>query len=848
MVRTAGGSLRDRLARELIEDLETAPKGRGRVLLWFDRTGHFARLLASTEADLEAGGAQVVHWQQGESQLDLKLRLLSVSADPSARLIVYLPGVDATALLPRAEGFRPVLWSIPEFRYLAVLRDGADRLTGVRRGSSSILDWLERQGIVLGDRSAFQALLEGGAASPLARFVARHAHDDPRQLPRPLRPSDVLEDLVGDPAARIVTLITDPRRALAEWGEDRTDILEVLRGRFGLRLDDADPEQLVDEAVSALALLEAWDAFGRADDFPFSSRLPRDGRQRQEALGVLRDRIMAQPDAAEAFLRRTRRLETGWTAIEGWAGGRPGLPLTLQGLARSRLVRWIGDFARTEGGAELLETLREAGNSKAPPGSSLHRLLEGVWVAVQLMDAVAAAESGAVRLGGPGSMIAAYTAEGGWWRIDRAYLRFEAVAEAEPDLAPLREFVARRYCAFVATLNEAFWERVREGSLWPPSGAPTTIALDGWVDSGRCAIIVSDALRFDLGTELASRVGPSATVTAGTSTLPTTTPFGMAALLPLEGVRLRVADELQLLAGEGLDLATREGRRRYLTERFASRGRAPRFIELDDLLRGATVDGDLAVVFDYELDDRGHGQGSLPGFVDDHLGRLERAVHRLHELGFERVEVATDHGFLYVASECLDRLGHPELATTLTRKRDPRYAILKPDVRVEELLVIPSPLAPELILAFPRGIATFVRAGPYLHGGVSLQECVVPHIVSVASVIPPRLQVDVRVPTTSITSATVVVKLSPVVPRGQLALGAVGSIGLELWLEAEGEAVSTEMAREELRADTPELTRALYLREGVRLPAGSTIEVRARDRDTGQDLATVPVVLAVDWE
>ena len=52
----------------------------------------------------------------------------------------------------------------------------------------------------------------------------------------------------------------------------------------------------------------------------------------------------------------------------------------------------------------------------------------------------------------------------------------------------------------------------------------------------------------------------------------------------------------------------------------------------------------------------------------------------------------------------------------------------------------------------------------------------------------------------------------------------------------------------ELRADTPELVSALFLRPGISLKAGITLTVRAQDAETGEGLFTKQVPLVVDWE
>ena len=102
-----------------------------------------------------------------------------------------------------------------------------------------------------------------------------------------------------------------------------------------------------------------------------------------------------------------------------------------------------------------------------------------------------------------------------------------------------------------------------------------------------------------------------------------------------------------------------------------------------------------------------------------------------------------------------------------------------------------------------------------------------------------------------LTSGTIVVKLRPLPPEGQLPLGGVLPLRLELWVESAADPavlVAGEPVKEELRLDTPEVTRPLYLAEGLALPAGTRLLLRAQDSETKEDLTSVPLTLAVDWE
>jgi len=88
-------------------------------------------------------------------------------------------------------------------------------------------------------------------------------------------------------------------------------------------------------------------------------------------------------------------------------------------------------------------------------------------------------------------------------------------------------------------------------------------------------------------------------------------------------------------------------------------------------------------------------------------------------------------GFLLLAPGCVDDLGRPEVPVAQALTRSSRYAALKPDSPYTDIFTLPSPWPGDTVrLGFPRGVRTLEKADEYEHGGVSLQECVIPALVS----------------------------------------------------------------------------------------------------------------------
>src|SRR5205823_12852912 len=105
----------------------------------------------------------------------------------------------------------------------------------------------------------------------------------PAEWPRPLRESDLLQVLGGDPRDALSSLMAAPKNAVRLWGEAAELTLDGITQHFGLRVPprvDA-PEEIADAFAVQLALTDAWEAFGRPSDFPFRARLPDHEDQRQ---------------------------------------------------------------------------------------------------------------------------------------------------------------------------------------------------------------------------------------------------------------------------------------------------------------------------------------------------------------------------------------------------------------------------------------------------------------------------------------------------------------------------------------------------------------------------------------
>ena len=352
------------------------------------------------------------------------------------------------------------------------------------------------------------------------------------------------------------------------------------------------------------------------------------------------------------------------------------------------------------------------------------RAWESIELAAQLVEGARQAVEQSERLGSVAEFMERY--QDGWWRLDLWALE---LAAREEDLDPEDRscFVSpawQVYGDFLDAVNRRFVDAVRREG-WRPEPS----AFWPRVRSGRrrTAIFFVDAFRYDLARRVAESLGDdfSVDVKAVRGVVPSITELGMAALLPAADQGLEVAwgpDRIRVRI-DGHEVGSRSERRDWLERHL---GRKSRILDLDEVAGADLADVERLVLFSRELDEYGtfaahlHPQGLLE-LVD----RIARAIRLLLDRGFQRFLLVADHGFLYVPPDIEPQRLSPGTARIVKH----RFAI---GARLEGCW---TAAAHELgirnsdVLAFPAGLAVFSLQGApsqFLHGGLSLQESLVP--------------------------------------------------------------------------------------------------------------------------
>jgi len=337
----------------------------------------------------------------------------------------------------------------------------------------------------------------------------------------------------------------------------------------------------------------------------------------------------------------------------------------------------------------------------------------------------------------------AYVAQdgSGWFRLDQAQRRLEAWIpnlDEEPEERPLG-VVRRAYEDAVHAMSEGFTKALDKAG-WTVAGALHQTSIWSEIVADRpkpVAFFLVDAMRFEMGVELAERLPKTTEVSvrAAVSALPSITPIGMAALLPGASASFSVVEQGGKLGARIDDSFLPDLPSR---QRFAA-ARVPNLVdlELDDMLEWAKpklrkkIDGaNVVIIRSGDIDKSGEsGMRQARKVMDSVISDLTRAIRKLAVLGVEHAVVSADHGHVFGEdrdeSMRTDKPGGNEV--DLHR----RCWIGRGGATPAGCIRVPGTALgydSDLDFIFPSASGVFKAGGDlaFHHGGPSLQELVIP--------------------------------------------------------------------------------------------------------------------------
>lgn len=325
--------------------------------------------------------------------------------------------------------------------------------------------------------------------------------------------------------------------------------------------------------------------------------------------------------------------------------------------------------------------------------------------------------------------------------MDRRHRDFEqAVTETYGDLDCLNQLVAEARKAYFQTsgkLQSIFMSAVQKQG-WPVSGKLRSVdVFEQFVaplmaERRKVAFFMVDALRYELALQLDDELSSSGTVQVHSvcAQLPSITQVGMAALMPQAEGGLRIAVE----AGKPVPYI---GDRKVLVpvDRLACLkplfGDRSAMMDLDKIVSTnldipETVQ--LLLVKTTDIDQLAESQPlEARRMMPKLIQKLIAGVKRIGKAGFDHAVIVTDHGFLlFDDSSAGDTLQKPMGDWSVSKDRfllgkgsssAGVTAFEKDDVGIDGDFDQ---------IALPQSLGTFAKGNPYFHGGLSLQECVLP--------------------------------------------------------------------------------------------------------------------------
>lgn len=350
-----------------------------------------------------------------------------------------------------------------------------------------------------------------------------------------------------------------------------------------------------------------------------------------------------------------------------------------------------------------------------------------------------------------------------WHRIDGEYRRFvgamrKASANFKRRANELVSKIDDAYSKFLVDLTDRWQLHLMGTDVYPPANIPSQAdffyekvekEFPSAEDGKRLGVIISDALRYEIGADLATRI-TSGAISLGrvhvsadckgmACMLPSYTQLGMAALLPRGPMTVDLATENVLKDGDATDgLANRQ---KIVEAAMPGAMLLQASRVLEDGLPTAK-DAPLIMVYHNAIDKRGDSrdtEGEVFAACEDAISQVAKIGGELLRAGCGKVIVTADHGFIY-QDEKLEKFNYAEVKGLSDLAHTPgqdvshgrRYvmgtSLPKSDILIEYSSAKLS-LDGEGRFAFPRGITRLRLRGSgarYVHGGASLQENVVP--------------------------------------------------------------------------------------------------------------------------
>lgn len=340
-----------------------------------------------------------------------------------------------------------------------------------------------------------------------------------------------------------------------------------------------------------------------------------------------------------------------------------------------------------------------------------------------------------------------------WYRLDQLYRKFTyhvGMSGQASLMNTLTDQIENLYAnSYLLKVNDHWQAFVDEAVRWDATPIPLQKNFfERWVQpflkkDNKVCVIISDALRYEIGDELLSLIRQedryNAHLEPALSMLPSYTQLGMAALLPNKALKL-VDNETGTVQVDGQNSQGTANRIKILGQAISKRATA---VKADELMaikgedcRALVRDHDVIYIYHSRIDNTGDKRDSEEHVfeaVEQTLQELIRLTKKLTAANVNNLLVTSDHGFIYQnrAIEDSDFFGDNVQGEQILF-RDRRFVLGKGLKEVAGLRKFESAqlgLVGGIEVQIPKSINRLRLKGSgsrFVHGGASLQEVVIP--------------------------------------------------------------------------------------------------------------------------
>lgn len=341
------------------------------------------------------------------------------------------------------------------------------------------------------------------------------------------------------------------------------------------------------------------------------------------------------------------------------------------------------------------------------------------------------------------------------YQVDQAYRKFIWHYRASAQnriLSELYQRIEKVYSNdWLLRYNDHWQQRVDELDEWPNHKKNSQqqffknhvkLSLD---KKQRLFVVISDALRYECGHELTSRLLSEnkhlATIEPLVSSVPSYTQLGMASLLPVKSM-LSVQENTDNVLVDNMSSAGVQGRAKILESNAGVRAtalQAENFMAMNSASEGRDFvkNYDLIYIYHNVIDKRGDDKTSEDTVfegVEDEIKYLIDLVKKVFNMNGQNILITADHGFIYQHHNLDESDFTVSTHEGESWKENRRFVLGKNligDKATKAFTASQLNLGGEVTALIPKSINRLRVKGAgsrFVHGGATLQEIVIPLI------------------------------------------------------------------------------------------------------------------------